>query len=88
MLNECLNLYLVWTQLTLPPIFLLDQSNPKIFINEPLVQCVDLLKCQFIWIILWLVSYESLKTKEESSWVISKVVGVAYGSSRLPEVFV
>ena len=48
MLNECLNLYLVWTQLTLPPIFLLDQSNPKIFINEPLVQCVDLLKCQFI----------------------------------------
>ena len=43
--------------------FSLDQRNPKIFINEPLVQCADLLKCQFIWIIFWLVSYESLKTK-------------------------
>ena len=53
---------------------------PKIFINEPLVQCADLLKCQFIWIILWLVSYESLKTKEKSSWVISKVVGLLMGA--------
>ena len=30
--------------------------------------------------------YESLKTKEKSSWVIPKVVAVAYGSGRLREL--
>ena len=29
---------------------------------------------------LWVVVYESLKTKEKSSWVIPKVVAVAYES--------
>ena len=28
----------------------------------------------------WVVAYESLKTKKTSSWVISKVVTVAYES--------
>ena len=81
-----MSLYLVLTQLNFTSNFSLDQSNPKIFINEPLVQCVVLLKCRFIWIRLWLVTYESLKTKEKSSWVISKVLAVAYGSSHLPEL--
>ena len=35
-----------------------------------------------------MVAYESLKTKEKSSWVIPKVVGVAYGSGRLRELFI
>ena len=34
-----------------------------------------------------MVAYKSLKTKEKSSWVISKVVAVAYGSGRLQELF-
>ena len=29
---------------------------------------------------LWVVAYESLKTKEKCSWVIPKVVAVAYES--------
>ena len=38
----------------------------------------------------WEVAYESLKTKEKSSSVIPKVatVAVAYGSSRLRELFI
>ena len=44
-----------------------------IFINEPLGQCALLFKCWCIWIRLWAVAYESLKTKEKSSWVIPKV---------------
>ena len=32
-----------------------------------------------------MVAYESLKTKEKSTWVIPKVVAVAYGSGRLWE---
>ena len=35
-----------------------------------------------------MVAYESLKTKEKSSWVIPKVVVVAYGSGRLRELFI
>ena len=34
---------------------------------------------------LSVVTYESLKTKEKSSWVILKVVAVVYGSGRLRE---
>ena len=30
-----------------------------------------------------MVAYKSLKTKEKSSWVILRVVAVAYGSGRL-----
>ena len=35
-----------------------------------------------------MVAYESLKTKEKSSWVIPKVVAVAYGSGLLSELFI
>ena len=35
-----------------------------------------------------MVAYESLKTKEKSSWVITKVVMVSYGSGRLRELFI
>ena len=35
-----------------------------------------------------MVTYKSLKTKEKSSWVIPKVVAVAYGSGRLREFFI
>ena len=35
-----------------------------------------------------MVACESVKTKEKSSWVISKVVAVAYGSGRLQELFI
>ena len=34
-----------------------------------------------------MVAYESLKTKENFSWVIPKVVAVTYGSGRLRELF-
>ena len=34
-----------------------------------------------------MVSYKSLKTKEKSSWVIPKVVAVAYEGGRLRELF-
>ena len=35
-----------------------------------------------------MVAYKSLQTKEKSSWVIPKVVAVAYGSGRLQELFI
>ena len=35
-----------------------------------------------------MVTYKSLKTKEKSSWVITKVAEVTYGSSRLLELFI
>ena len=35
-----------------------------------------------------MVAYKSLKTKEKSSWVIPKVVAVAFGSGRLQELFI
>ena len=35
---------------------------------------------------LWVVAYESLKTMRKSSWVIPKVVAVAYGNGRLLEL--
>ena len=35
-----------------------------------------------------MVAYKSLKTREKSSWAIPKVVGVAYGSCRLRELFI
>ena len=35
-----------------------------------------------------MVAYKSLKTKEKSSWVIPKVVAVAYGSGHLQEFFI
>ena len=35
-----------------------------------------------------MVAYKSLKTKEKSSWVIPKVVAVAYESGRLQEFFI
>ena len=34
-----------------------------------------------------MAAYKSLKTKEKSSWVILKVVAVAYSSGRLRELF-
>ena len=34
------------------------------------------------------VIYESLKTKEKSSWVIPKAVAVAYGSGPLGELLI
>ena len=37
---------------------------------------------------LCVVAYESLKTKEKSSWVIPKVVAVPYGSGHLRELFI
>ena len=35
-----------------------------------------------------MVGYKRLKTMEKSSWVIPKVVAVAYGSGRLRELFI
>ena len=35
-----------------------------------------------------MVAYESLKTKEKSSWGIPKVVADVYGSARLRELFI
>ena len=35
-----------------------------------------------------MVTYDCLKTKKKSSWVIPKVVVVAYGSGRLQELFI
>ena len=35
-----------------------------------------------------MVTYKSLNTNEKSSWVIPKVVVVAYGSGRLRELFI
>ena len=35
-----------------------------------------------------MVAYESVKTKERCSWVILKVVAVAYGSAHLQELFI
>ena len=35
-----------------------------------------------------MVAYESLKTKEKSSWVIPKVILVTYGSGLLQELFI
>ena len=35
-----------------------------------------------------MVAYKSLKTKEKCSWVIPKVVAVAYGNGRLRELFI
>ena len=35
-----------------------------------------------------MVAYENLKTKEKFSWVISKVVAVAYGIGRSRELFI
>lgn len=37
---------------------------------------------------LWVIAYESIKTKDKSSWVIPKVVEVAYGGGRLRELFI
>ena len=43
--------------------------------------------CSFISVDLnekdWVVAYKSLKTKEKFSWVIQKVVAVAYASLSL-----
>ena len=64
----------------------LDQNNLKIFINEPLAQCAVSWKCRFIWIRLWVVAYESLKTKEKSSWFISKVLAAVYENGCLREL--
>ena len=35
-----------------------------------------------------MVAYESLTAKEKSTWVIPKVVAVAYDSGRLQELFI
>ena len=35
-----------------------------------------------------MVACKSLKTKEKSSWVILKVVAVAYGSGRLQKLYI
>ena len=35
-----------------------------------------------------MVAYESLKTKEKSSWLIPKVVALAHGRGRLRELFI
>ena len=55
----------------------------KIFINEPLVQFAVSFKCWSVWIRLWAVAYEGVKTKEKSGWVISKVIMVDHRSGRL-----
>ena len=64
----------------------LDQNNLKIFINEPLAQRAVSWKCRFIRIRLWVVAYESLKTKEKSSWLIPKVLAVVHRNGCLREL--
>ena len=54
----------------------------KIFIYEPLAQCAVSLRFDLNER-LWVVAYESLKTKEKSSLVIPKLATVVYGSGRL-----
>ena len=54
-------------------LFFLDQNNPKIFINEPLARFAvsfvsvyhGLFRLLVIWRLWVVVTYESLKTKEE-----------------------
>ena len=48
--------------------------------NEPLAKCAVSPKCWFIRIGLWVVAYESLKTKEKSK--IKKVVVTRAGRLR------
>ena len=63
-------------------VFIADIDTAKLYVRyifRPLAQCATLLKCWFIR--LRVVAYESLKIKEKSSWVIPKVVAVAYGGS-------
>ena len=50
-----------------------------IFSDEPFAQCAVSLKYWFIWKTLS-GRLRELKTKEKSSWVIPKVVAVAYES--------
>ena len=66
-------------------VFISDIDTPKLDVQffRPLVRCAVSLKCWFIPITPWVVAYESLKTKERSSWVILKVVAVAYESCSL-----
>ena len=78
MFNECLYIWYKQSQPLRP--YFLDQNNPQIFINEPTAQRA--VSFWFLWLRLWVVTYESLKTKEKASWVIPKVVAVAYGSGR------
>ena len=66
----------------------LDQTNPKIFTNKPLAQFAVSFKCWFIRRKLWVVTYKSLKVKENPVGQIPKVVAVTFRSSRLRELFV
>ena len=43
----------------------------KIFINEQLGLCAVSFKCCSVFLRLWVVAFESLKTKEKISWAKS-----------------
>ena len=62
---DAVSLYLTWTWLNLAFNFFTGQ--------EPLAQCAVSLKHWFQCKRLWVVAYKSLKTKENSSWVIRKM---------------
>ena len=69
----------------------IEEAKLYVQIFRPLAQCALSLKSRFIRERLsgrWVVAYESLKTKEKSSWVIPKVVAVTYWSDRLRELFI
>ena len=63
-----------------------DKSNTalqSIFINEPFTQCAVSLKGWFICKILWVIAYNCLKIKQNSSLVSLRVVAVAFESFSL-----
>ena len=77
-----LNVWAVATEMT-SNFYKCNTALYKIFIHGLLAQFAVSFKCWFKWIRLLVVAYESLKTKEKSSWVIPKVVAVANGSFSL-----
>ena len=46
------------------------------------------IKLFYLYLRLWVVACKSLDTREKSTWVIPKVVAVAYRSSLLQELFI
>ena len=70
--------------------FIPDKDTAKLYVQffRSLAHCAVSLKCWFIWIRLWVTwpltgRLRELKNKGKSSWVIPKVVAVAYESFSL-----
>ena len=70
-------------------VFIADIDVAKLYVQffGPSAQYEVKLKCWFLWMRLWVVANESLKTKKKSSCVIQNVFEVAYGSGFLRKSF-